>query len=213
VPQSQRDNEGNYWINGKKHASVTTIINKMLPKEALNEWKNRTPNWPEIGRKARIYGLLMHQAIQNQISPIPVEMPEVPFWEWPEDAKDELEGRLEQWEKLGLVMEQPGLVEHTVVIPKAMSAGTLDWFGPTDGTLTLADFKSSAKPQKTHRIQMGAYFIGLIAEGKYAEWGQIIYLRKDSAEIVEMSQDEMYKEGEKFLDIAMKFNKMNKQSS
>lgn len=213
MSQSLRDNEGNYIINGKKYASVTTIINKMVAKDQLKSWQDRTPTWPEISRKARINGILMHQAIQNRMALVPVEMPDVPYWEWPEDAREELEGRLEQFDNLGLLFEHPMIVEHTVVIHAALSAGTLDHFGPVDKYKTLMDYKSSSRPQKSHKLQMGAYFIGLMAEGKVAEHGIIAYVRKKSAELVEMTPEEMLEEGEEFLGLARKFYKTKGQST
>jgi hypothetical protein len=206
MSQALRDGEGNYVINGKKYASVTTILGEMLPKPELDAWKERNENWPTLTRHARIYGTIMHMRLQDMVSDIPPDVPsEMPYQQWPKDIEEELDKRIYQWEKLGLVMGKPNMVEHTVVIHEAKSAGTLDWFGPIDGMKTVLDWKSSKRPYKSHRMQLGAYFLGLLAEGKIAEWGMIPYVRRDRVILVEMTPDEMYEEGQKFLEIAAKF--------
>ena len=107
-------------------------------------------------------------------------------------------------------MEKTNLMEHTIVIERhddkgdVQSAGTLDYYGMADGMVTLLDWKSSKRPQKSHKIQIGAYALGLQAEGRKVDWGIICYVRKGSAELVEMSPEEMQDAGEKFLDLARK---------
>ena len=213
MSQSLRDNEGNYLINGRKYKSVTTILKEEFPKIALDAWKERTPDWPVKAREARIYGTFMHMQLQSMVSPIPPEMPaELPWTEWPEDIAEELEARVAQWEALGLEMGQPCLVEHTVVIEDfddahklvAASAGTLDYWGKIDGMKTLLDWKSSKRPQKSHRIQMGAYYLGALREGIEVEWGMIPYVRRNGVQIIELTPDEMKEEGERFLELARK---------
>ena len=112
------------------------------------------------------------------------------------------------------------LMEHTVVIEShdelgnVMAAGTLDYKGKVDGTDTLLDWKSSKRPQESHKIQMGAYYLGLVAEHRAPEWGIIAYIRKNSAQLVEMTPEEMQEAGEKFLSIARKaFLAINKDQA
>ena len=213
MSQAQRDYEGNYNINGKKYKSITTVIKEECSHMALDVWKERTPNWPMIGRKARIYGTLMHLQFQQRLSDIRMDLPcEIEYEDWAEDPDicAELEGRMEQWLKLDIKMEKTNLMEHTIVIERhddkgdVQSAGTLDYYGPADGMMTLLDWKSSKRPQKSHKIQLSAYYLGLIAEGRKVDFGIIAYVRKGSAELVEMTPEEMQDGGEKFLDLARK---------
>lgn len=213
MSQALRDKTGNYLINGRKYKSVTTIIHEEYPRVALDAWKERTPDWPVKARQAQIYGTLMHMRLQSTVVDIPVDVPgELPFYEWPEDILEELEGRDASWEGLNLVLGKPNLVEHTIIIEDrdesgeiiAASAGTWDFWGPVDGMMSLLDWKSSKRPQKAHRIQMGAYYLGAKHAGIVVEWGLIPYIQKNKATIVEMSPDEMQEEGEKFLELARK---------
>jgi len=212
MSQSLRDFDGNYLIGGKKYPSVTTILSKMCKKDGLQIWKDRNPDtWPTIARHAQIYGTFMHMLIQEQISGEIQEIPsKMPFQEWPKDLAEELDGRMEQWNKLGLRFGRPCLVEHTVVIKAANSAGTLDHFGPIDEIDMVMDLKSSAKPQKSHEIQMGAYYLGLLVEGRHAKQGMIPYVRRDSVEIVELMEEELMDRGQKFIEIAKRFYKQQK---
>ena len=86
----------------------------------------------------------------------------------------------------------------------AASAGTWDFWGPVDGMKTILDWKSSKRPQKSHRIQLGAYYIGAMQAGIEVEWGMIPYVRRNGVQIVELSPDDMKEEGEKFLELARK---------
>jgi CRISPR/Cas system-associated exonuclease Cas4 (RecB family) len=211
MSQSLRDGAGNYLINGKRYPSVTTILGKMCKKERLNIWKKQHDDWPTISRHAQIYGTFMHMQIQEAISGEIQEIPSnMPFNEWPKDLAEELEGRMEQWNKLGLRFGKPCLVEHTVVIKAANSAGTLDHFGPIDEIDMVMDLKSSAKPQKSHEIQLGAYYLGLLVEGRHAKQGMIPYVHRDSIEIVELMEEELMDRGQKFVEIAKRFYKQGK---
>jgi CRISPR/Cas system-associated exonuclease Cas4 (RecB family) len=211
MSQALRDKQGNYIINGIKHKSVTTIIHEEFPRAELDAWKERTPDWPEYSRKARIYGIFMHMQLQGLVSDIPVEVPDyLPFWEWPEDMEEELQGRIEQWEALNLVLGKPNLIEHTIAIKEydddgnltVASAGTWDFWGKVDGITALLDWKSSKRPQKAHRLQAGAYYIGALQAGLEVEKFVIPYIRKNNAQIVELMPEELEEEGEKFLELA-----------
>lgn len=212
MSQALRDQFGNYHINGKSYKSITTVIREECPHMALDAWKERTPDWKTVGKRAALYGTMMHVQLQMQEPDIiPVDIPsEMPYWTWPDDMEDELAGRMTQWKSLNLVLEKPCLIEHTIVIERhdiegdVQCAGTWDRWGKVDGMLTLLDWKSSKRPQKSHRIQMGAYYIGAKDAGIEVEWGMIPYVRKTSIEIVEMTPAEMQEEGEKFLELARK---------
>jgi CRISPR/Cas system-associated exonuclease Cas4 (RecB family) len=207
MSQAQRDKEGNYVFGGKKYRSVTTIIHDECPHMSLDVWKERTPDWPTKTRHAQITGTFMHIQLQSLTAKIPMDVPSyMPMEEWPEDILDELEGRMEQWKALGLKLEDPELQEHTTILAEdgVAAAGTWDRWGMVDGMKTMLDWKSSKQPQKSHKIQMGAYYLGAIREGIEVEWGIIAYVRKTSAELVEMSPNEMQKAGDKFLELARK---------
>jgi hypothetical protein len=206
MTQALRDKEGYYRVGGERWASVTTILGKTLSKRGLDGWKDRTPDWPTQLRHAAIYGTFMHLQIQSEIAEIPPDIPSnMPIDEWPKDLREELEGRMEQWDKLDLKITRPNLIEHTITISEAKSAGTLDYFGPIDNMKTLMDFKSSKKAYESHKIQMGAYYLGLLAEGKEPEWGIIAYVRKTSAELVELTPEELASYGLKFIGLAEQF--------
>lgn len=219
MSQALRDKEGNYIFGGRKYRSVTTIIHEEYPHSELETWKEKTPNWPEYTRKARIYGIMMHVQLQSTIADIPVDLPcELPYWEWPEDLEEELIGRMEQWKKLELKLEKPNLIEHTVKIEsfdnsgklEVASAGTWDYWGAVDGVKEILDWKSSKRPYKAHRIQMGAYYLGATQEGIEVEMAVIPYIRRNSAELVELSIEELKEEGENFLELARKsYEKLN----
>ncbi len=203
MSQALRDIEGNYHINGKLYRSITAILHDECPKMQLDAWKERTPDWREIGRKARIYGTFMHLQLQSQYAKIPVDVPtEISIDEWPEDMAEELEERMKNWKELGLKMGEPNLMEHTIVIERAKAAGTWDWFGPVDDVPTILDWKSSKRPQKSHKLQLGAYYIGAIESGIRPEWGMIAYIRRNGAELVEMTEEELREAGEKFIELA-----------
>ena len=144
---------------------------------------------------------------------IPPEVPaELPFMEWPEDIAEELDARRENWIALGLELGNPNLIEHTIVIEDyddeknliAASAGTWDFWGPVDGMKTILDWKSSRRPQKSHKIQLGAYYLGAKRAGIEVEWGMIPYVRKNGVQIIELSPEDMQEEGERFLELARK---------
>lgn len=213
VGQELRDRAGNYIIGGRKYKSVTTILKEEFPKVALDAWKERTPDWPIKAREAQIYGTLMHMQLQATVSPIPPEMPAyIPYDEWPSDIAEELEGRMESWLKLGFNLGTPNLIEHTTVVEEfddsgrmiAASAGTWDYWGKVDGVLTILDWKSSKRPQKSHEIQLGAYYLGATREGIEVEMGMIPYVRKNEVKLVELSLDELKERGEDFLVLARK---------
>lgn len=207
MSQALRDKEGNYNINNKKYRSITTIIHEECPRMQLDAWKERTPDWPTKSRHAQIYGTFMHLQLQQLTAKIPMEVPSyMPMNEWPEDILDELEGRMEQWKALGLKLEDPELQEHTIVIEEdgVAAAGTWDRWGMIDGAKTMLDWKSSKQPQKSHVIQLGAYYLGAIRAGIEVEWGIIAYVRKTSSELVEKTPNEMQEAGEKFLELARK---------
>lgn len=211
MSQALRDKEGNYNINNKKYRSITTIIHEECPHMQLDAWKERTSDWPTRSRHAQIYGTFMHLQLQQLTAKIPMDVPSyMPMEEWPEDILEELEGRMEQWKALGLKLEDPELQEHTIIIEEdtedgiVRAAGTWDRWGKVDGMLSLLDWKSSKIPQKSHRIQMGAYYIGATRAGFRVDWGIIPYIRRRSAELVEMSPSEMQEAGEKFLELARK---------
>jgi hypothetical protein len=58
-------------------------------------------------------------------------------------------------------------------LPGVAAAGTWDRWGKVDGMVTMLDWKSSARPQKSHKIQLGAYYLGAMLEGIEVEWGII----------------------------------------
>jgi len=213
MSQSLRDKAGNYLINGKKYKSVTTILKEEFPKVALDAWKERTPDWPIKARHAQIYGTFMHMQLQTLVADIPPELPTyMPMSEWPEDIAEELEERMDRWMELGLVLGKPNLIEHTTVIEEfndsgkmiAASAGTWDFWGPVDRVITILDWKSSKRPQKSHEIQLGAYYLGAVAEGLEIEMGMIPYVRRNEVQLVELSREELIEQGEKFLELARK---------
>ena len=217
MSQALRDYAGNYHIRGKSYKSITTILKEECPKVALDNWKERTPDWPVKARKAAIYGTFMHLQLQHLYADIPPDVPsEMPMEDWPDDMAEELEGRMESWLALGLQFEKPNMIEHTVVVEQhnelgdVMAAGTWDYWGKVDGMKTILDWKSSKNPQKSHRLQMGAYYLGALAEGYEVEWGMIPYVHKNNVTLVEMQPDELYEAGEKFLEIARKsYRKVN----
>ena len=103
MSQALRDKAGNYRINGKTYKSVTTIIKEQCPHIGLDTWKERNPDWPVKLKHAGIYGTLMHLQIQSQYTDLQLEVPhEMPYYKWPKDIEDELEGRMQQWLKLDL---------------------------------------------------------------------------------------------------------------
>jgi CRISPR/Cas system-associated exonuclease Cas4 (RecB family) len=213
MSQALRDKEGNYLIGGRKKRSVTTIIHEEYPRAELDAWKERNPDWPEYTRKARIYGVFMHMQLQEMYADIPVEVPgEYPFWEWPKDLDEELEGRREQWRLLNLILGKPNLIEHTIIIDDrdekgnllSESAGTWDYWGPVDDLKSILDWKSSKRPQTAHKLQMGAYYLGAIAAGLEVEKAVIPYVRRTSAQLVELMPDELQEWGEKYLELARK---------
>lgn len=209
MSQELRDELGNYHIGGKKYKSITTILKEEMPHMALDAWKERTPNWPSIGKKAAIYGTFMHMKIQELVTGTHPEVPkDFKLSEWCDmEMALELDDRVEQWMNLGLNIGTPNITEHTVVIERhdedgiVMAAGTLDYFGPVDGMVVIGDWKSSKRPQESHRIQLGAYYLGMLAEGKEAQEGQIWYIRRNNADIIELEKDELEEEGEKFLEL------------
>ena len=58
--QELRDSNGNYHIGGQMFPSMTKILKEMCPKMALDNWKERTPNWRAVGSQAAVRGTLMH---------------------------------------------------------------------------------------------------------------------------------------------------------
>ena len=77
---------------------VTEILRLMGGEEGLERWRKRTPNWRDINHRAKTCGSIMHWLIANKLSPVPIESDnELPMDEWPEDAVQEVMGRMAQF--------------------------------------------------------------------------------------------------------------------
>jgi hypothetical protein len=199
--QELRDRNGNYTINGQTFPSMTKVLKAMCPKMALDNWKERTPNWKAIGSQAAVRGTLMHMKLQCTVSDILPDWPKQFDWDTEiatdPELWDELDGRLEQWLSIGLEIERPNLVEHTVYVDTktehghARGAGTLDLYAKVDDVPVVLDWKSSKRPQKSHRYQVGGYAWGLRNEGYEVRGAMIPYIRRNSWEMVEMYDEEL----------------------
>ena len=165
MSQELRDELGNYHIGGKKYKSITTILKEEMPHMALDAWKERTPNWPSIGKKAAIYGTFMHMKIQELVTGTHQEVPKnFKLSEWCDmEMAQELDDRVEQWLNLGLNIGTPNITEHTVVVERhdedgiVMAAGTLDYFGLKFSNFTGQFFFLD------HSSQSNAFMHSLIA--------------------------------------------------
>lgn len=197
---------GYYTISGIRRPSVTTVIHSQFKSEGLRIWKERNKNWKDIAERAALRGTLMHRRILGEDSEQTLEMDELPMDRWYPELGEELEGMDRAWESLGIAMEPPILTEYTVWYDGEMPfAGTIDRRAKIGGRLAILDLKSSKKPQETHRIQMGAYYLALLQRGMPTERAFIPYIRPDDADLIEMEKDELVEESERFLVLLQNF--------
>jgi len=90
-----------YRIRGRPVPRVTEVLQLVHDGRGLEAWKERTPDWEAQTKRAMVMGKLMHWALANEYSPVPVELDgDLPLSEMPEDALEELAGRMKQWERL-----------------------------------------------------------------------------------------------------------------
>ena len=206
--------DGGYLVDGRKLSSVTTILHNTLPNNELNGWKSRNSNHKEISRKAALLGSLMHLRILNQLSMAPLEIDKyLPFDEWPPDADKRMEARENQFLNLGLEFKKPLLIEQIVYhLNDPGYAGTLDICGKIEQRTTIADLKSTRKPIESHELQIAAYAAAIESMGmvKRVDWGMVIYVREDSAEITELNRHELLSRRDEFMQLAEQYNNREK---
>jgi CRISPR/Cas system-associated exonuclease Cas4 (RecB family) len=206
---------GGYYVGlvpGKKIPSVTTVLGRMLRKDGLEYWKKKNNNWRELQEKARISGTLMHHRILGRIADAPLELQEgMGEIEWTKELLEEMREREKQWKSLCIEPMRPRQVEHTAWMDgEYPAAGTMDYNGKLkiygmDIGYAVMDLKSSAKPQKGHEIQIGAYALMLKEMGIQVDCGVIPYVRRNSAEMVMMEKEELEDRGAIFLDLTRRF--------
>jgi len=103
------------------------------------------------------------------------------------------------------------MVEKFVLSEKHRYAGKVDLVAPIDGVYTLADLKTSATVQETHKLQMGGYY-GALPEKP--ERAYLISVHPDTkknpalrAHIVEMSRDELEGKYLEFVELVEEFHR------
>ncbi len=195
--------------NGKPVPRVSQIIEKIIGWEETNggieQWKKNTPNWQDLTN----WGILMHLTILSRYSRVPIEVEnKIPLYSLPKDTWEELKGREEQWDKLGMEIGEPAMVEHRLyhVEPGEECGGTSDLAAPIDKKKTILDLKSTKRPLEKHVIQVGAYYLGLKRIGWEAERGIVTYLRRDNSEVIEIEKPDLVEASEAFRDAARKYH-------
>lgn len=201
-----------YTHNGVDYPSVTTIIQYARAEpEQLTRWKEKTPNWEKQTRNSQIIGTLVHYRILNPLSASRLELPEINIEEVPSDAYTKIEIAEHMFEELNLDIGYPRMVEKFVLSEKHRYAGKVDLVAPIDGVYTLADLKTSATVQETHKLQMGGYY-GALPEKP--ERAYLISVHPDTkknpalrAHIVEMSRDELEGKYLEFVELVEEFHR------
>lgn len=202
-----------YTYKGIDYPSVTTIIQYAREEpERLTRWKEKTPNWEKQTRDSQIIGTLVHYRILNPLSACRLELPEINMDEIPQDAYTKLEIAEHMFDELKLEIGYPRMVEKFVISEKHKYAGKVDLVAPIDKVYTLADLKTSAHVQETHKLQMGGYY-GALPEKP--ERAYLISVHPDTrknpalrAHIVEMSRDDLEDKYAEFVNLAEEFHRL-----
>lgn len=188
-----REKSHRYFWNGEPIPSVTTIINRNVPKQALIQWaadmavehvrERLAPGWDvdlvlegarvahaNIRDAAGDIGTMLHKWAQLIQLGKPFDMAEVAKLP-PEDGKRALRvlGALREW--YGTVRLGAGDLERRVVSKQFRYAGTTDRFGDIDGHLAVLDYKTgTVVDRKTGDhypeawVQLAAYEVALREE-------------------------------------------------
>lgn len=191
-----------------EYARVTHILQTMTSSEKLKKWKQNHKDHKSISGKAAILGTMMHHRILDEISDVPLEVPDVDYEKLPEDAGEILDARVASFKSLGLEFTGTQLVEYTMFHdPDPRFAGTTDCIGKIDGTKSIMDLKSTSQPIKKHELQLGAYFaMAELAGIKDIEQGMLVYVRNDNAEIALIERPELIERKNRFIELATNYH-------
>lgn len=146
--------------DGNKYPSVTTIIhNILLYPDPLLKWANSIglgrKKYDDIMLKSSIKGTAVHELLQSYMTGCEVSC-SIPI-------ADEMSIRYimieaeKYFKKHNMGPATTRSAELTIVSPKLRYAGTLDWLGEMDGSLTLVDYKTSKDIRPYMPIQLAAY--------------------------------------------------------
>ncbi len=199
-----------YFFNNRSYPRVTEILKLVSDEKGLESWRKRTPNHAEISKRATTLGSIMHYCIANSLSEVPVEMDNVlPMDEWPEDAEEEIAGRMAQFKSLRLQIAPNPVLEHVIHhdTDGEYFAGTLDFRGIVNDDHTIMDFKGSKRIRPEYELQLGAYYLGSLREGYVAKRAFIIRLQRYEKELLELDHGQLVEASEKFLDLARTWHK------
>ncbi len=159
---------------GRVLPSVTTIIGDMSG-ESYSWWyaslraKGIDPDW-ELDRLGKI-GTICHYRVLSKLSPTPIEAPEFPVDEYPENSAMYADLFETMWRDLNIEVRR-AVCEKKMVNEKVGFCGTFDCKGLVSGTIRdkkhgrditfknnkcLIDLKTSQEAREKHFIQLGGY--------------------------------------------------------
>lgn len=199
-----------YIINNKRLPSVTTILAETADNTWLNTWKNNTPNWEMISKRATIIGSIAHYRLLRPYSITHLTPPKISTSEWPHDIKqiiDAIDNARNILDTLDIDRSKPIYVEHTVYrFNHPAYAGTLDMLANINGKRTILDIKTSKKLRDDYVLQLGGYSKALKKNGITCEQGMLLKISpSNGTEILEIDSKELRKAEREFINRAIQF--------
>lgn len=138
-----------YQTPGGNYPSVTTVLGAMADKSGLDEWRNRVGNEEadRVGKLAATRGTNIHQMLENYVRGLEVDTT-MPF-----------NTHLFKQVKRVLDANVDNVIGCEVVLKSdyLKVAGTCDLIACYDGTLSIIDYKTSAKNKMKDWIE--GYFL------------------------------------------------------
>lgn len=200
-----------------KFPSVTSILS-LVPKPALEVWRQRVKNADKIAAEAAVIGTVCHYRILNryairQLEPPSVHLPWRDSLEWLEELNYRAELAEQMWQELVKDTDlTPLYVEHTLVSREYRFAGTFDLLARINGSNVLIDLKTSKELWETYRLQLGAYYVLCRENGINVDLGMLVGLHpfernnpQLKAYSVLLSKSELVAKGKEFLKLVEEF--------
>lgn len=185
-----------YQKNGKEYPSVTTIIhNILLYPEPLLEWSNfmglRKKLYKKCMEESSTLGTCVHDMLYHYIKGDNNTEVKVPFM-FIDKVNTILATAIPHLKSIGITPENTLYAEETIISEKLGYAGTLDWTGTCDSTLSLIDYKTSKKARENMFIQLAGYDKLLqVEKGIKVNQAMILTVREDKVTPYKLTRNDL----------------------
>ncbi|MFA6695040.1 MAG: hypothetical protein WCR85_00285 [Sphaerochaeta sp.] len=172
-----------YEQDGKMYPSVTTILTAETPAEkkaGLARWRAKNPDWVAIVKKSQVVGTVGHFRVLNSLVDETIELPDIPYSEYPPDLCDLVDIIAYQWEQSGFEKEvgYPRIVESTLISDRYGFAGKADLRCPLidelgNSQLAIVDLKTSPVVHDSYGLQLAAYGLMMEESPEHAQFPDV----------------------------------------